>query len=546
MTVRRMAILSYAFSAACWRSGTVPVDAHHPGVDGGTGADAATTDLGSSGPDRSAAPANDGSTPRADADITGADRAPDTGASPDVARTADVTAAPADVADAAVMVEPDGPFRDAREPDARLPPGSTLWVQSAPTAQQIAVAPNGDIVLAGDFYFETDFGGGPLTKPVGSADLAVCRYGPDGGFKWAKAIGSAGWDAAHDVVIDAADTIFVAAASTGPVDFGGGVLPGGPRNSLYLASYSASGQHRFSRALLVNAYDLGGALELDGADLLLTGNFLGSITLEGGMLGGSTTGEAGFLARYAASGAPRSVKQLNVEGGVVTYDLVRARDGDLVVAGRFVGSPSFGGTGLVSAGMDDGFVARLGAAGEHRWSRRFGGSGQDRAWAVGIDRDGSVVIGGSFSGSVAFGNQTLTSVGGHDAVVAKLSGSGEWQWARGFGGVEVADDREHDRVAAVTTDSAGGIIVVGHFADSLGAEGVRSNGGEDVFVVNLSTAGNVVWARGYGSPYPGDQGWSVGWAADGRLLVSGFAPGANDFGTGRKTFLNGFLMKLTP
>jgi hypothetical protein len=66
-----------------------------------------------------------------------------------------------------------------------------------------------------------------------------------------------------------------------------------------------------------------------------------------------------------------------------------------------------------------------------------GGTSQTMATAV--DANGNVLVAGYFAGSVTFGPTTLTSAGGNDLFVAKWvpgngTGTGSWAWAQGAGG----------------------------------------------------------------------------------------------------------------
>ena len=71
------------------------------------------------------------------------------------------------------------------------------------------------------------------------------------------------------------------------------------------------------------------------------------------------------------------VKRFGGTGGDLGYRVAVAGNGDIVLAGSFQNSITFGGTQLNSAGSDDVFLARFTANGTHIWSKRFGGAGTD-------------------------------------------------------------------------------------------------------------------------------------------------------------------------
>ena len=110
--------------------------------------------------------------------------------------------------------------------------------------------------------------------------------------------------------------------------------------------------------------------------------------------------------------------------------------GAVYVTGAFSGKrdfdPGSGTCNLTSAGKTDAFVAKLSASGGFVWAKRIGGASYDKALSVALDNKGNVLLTGYFSSSVDFdpgsGTTKLSSVGDHDAFIAKLSGAGGFSW----------------------------------------------------------------------------------------------------------------------
>jgi hypothetical protein len=184
----------------------------------------------------------------------------------------------------------------------------------------------------------------------------------------------------------------------------------------------------------------------------------------------------------------------NDEGRSVVFDAA----GNVLITGSFEGSIDFGGGELKSAGGKDVFVAKLGPAGEHIFSKAFGDAADQvgSSVAVGAGMLGSAVITGSFAGSINFGAGPLVSAGGKDVFVAKLSSDGDVVWARGFGD---AGALQEGMAAAV--DSAGNALVVGAFDGTLdlgGGKSLVSAEGRDAFALKLGAlAGNTVWGTSF-------------------------------------------------
>ncbi len=64
------------------------------------------------------------------------------------------------------------------------------------------------------------------------------------------------------------------------------------------------------------------------------------------------------------------------------------------------------------------------ASGAYQWARTFVGTAPKQGLAVAVDGAGSVAVAGWFQGTVDFGQGALTSAGGLDGFVLKLSRNG--------------------------------------------------------------------------------------------------------------------------
>jgi hypothetical protein len=110
-------------------------------------------------------------------------------------------------------------------------------------------------------------------------------------------------------------------------------------------------------------------------------------------------------------------------------------DGSVVVVGHFTGTRTFGSTSLTSSGGTDIVVLSLNPGGSVQWAKSFGSAGNDHANSVVTRADASVVVVGSFTGSMDVGGTRLTSSPGNsDIVVFSLSASSDVTWATSYGG----------------------------------------------------------------------------------------------------------------
>lgn len=239
-------------------------------------------------------------------------------------------------------------------------------------------------------------------------------------------------------------------------------------------------------------------------------------------------------------------------------DLAVDATGAVYVTGTFRGSVDFDpGNGLgvlTSLGGADVFVARYSASNALEWAVQIGGSGEEASRALTLDASGSVLIAGWFEGTPDFdggtGTVALTSAGGRDGFVAKLSNAGALAWARRFGGPNA------DELIAVT--SSGNVVYAAGFFEGVadgtpnGTGPVAAPGlGQDLVVVSFDGNGAPLGAVALGGP-GADRASGVA-VAGGSVVVSGTFTADLDFdpGSGSTTLLpvgirDGFLAAFTP
>lgn len=180
--------------------------------------------------------------------------------------------------------------------------------------------------------------------------------------------------------------------------------------------------------------------------------------------------------------------------------------GNIYITGYFQESvdfnPGLSTYTMISTGGKDAYAQKLNADGEFQWARLFGGSNDDEGKSVGVDQFGNTYLTGNFQGTADFdptgGVMNLISNGVEDVFTVKVDDAGYMIWAKGTGGGFT------DWAYSISVDELGCAYVIGMFygtvdfnpgnADSL----IVSNGLRDGFVQKLDSAGNFVWAHGYG------------------------------------------------
>lgn len=190
-----------------------------------------------------------------------------------------------------------------------------------------------------------------------------------------------------------------------------------------------------------------------------------------------------------------------------------------------------GGTGGSGAGTGGTGTSGTGGAIGEAWTREFGSSDHDYAYAVAVDKDDNIFVGGDTRGVLAAPSQ-----GGYDGYIRKYDRLGGVVWTRQFG------SNEFDYGTWIATDSTGGVALAGHTAGAF--PGKTAAGGTDAFVCRYDSTGNLNWTDQVGSSTD-DQALGVTFDSAGNAVfgggTSGVLPGKTSAGD-----KDAFLRKLSP
>ncbi len=209
----------------------------------------------------------------------------------------------------------------------------------------------------------------------------------------------------------------------------------------------------------------------------------GSVLLCGsseGSLGGPSAGAAdAWIGRWSTSGSALWLRQL----GTLGQDAAGALTSD--ATSIFAGGSTLGALGGAYKGGLDAWLARYDMNGAQVWVRQLGTTGNEQVQAVVGDGNG-----GTFAAGYSSGNLGAPGQGSHDAWLARYDSAGTKLWLAQFGtpASEIA--------YAAAPDGAGGVIVAGYSAGSLGGP---SAGGEDFWLARFDALGAQVWVHQFGS-----------------------------------------------
>lgn len=310
-----------------------------------------------------------------------------------------------------------------------------------------------------------------------------------------------------------------------------------------------------------------GGMALDASGNCITvGGFGGMLDLDPGVgvvnrtSAGSTDG---FVVKLSPSGA----YVWGATVGNVSSDECKAvacdAMGNVYIAGMFIGAMDFDpgiGVANFSLGFSPNmFIWKLGPDGAYQWVRGVGGTFEEVPTCMDVSSQGSIFVGGVFSGPADFDpgtgvfNLSPIGIGARDAFCLKLDSTGAFAWARQIGHPAV------DHAASIAADDGDNVYLVGHISGTVDLDpgmpiaNYTSAGGRDAYVLALSASGTLQWAFGTGGTGH-DEARGVALNASCNPVVVGvflqtvdLDPGTNtaNYTAGSAALSDGYVQQLT-
>jgi hypothetical protein len=400
------------------------------------------------------------------------------------------------------------------------------WVVKAgaeSNGKGIAVDSSGNAYVTGYFQGTATFGSTSLTSS-GSGDIFIAKLSTSGSWQWAvKAGGSS-----SGIAVDSSGNAYITGFFQGTESFGSTSLStsGDYDSDIFIAKLSSSGSWQWAVKAGGSSGDGGNGIAVDSSgNAYVTGTFSGNHVDFGNDEVNSDGGTDIFVAKLSTSGSWQWVVEAGSSNNDAGLGIAVDSSGNAYVTGYFQGTAKFNGN-LVSSGGNDIFIAKLSSSGSWQWVVKAGGSSGEYGTAIAVDSSGNAYVTGFFQGTATFGSTSLTSSGGLDIFIAKLSSSGSWQWAVKAGG------SSGDSGNGIAVDSSGNAYVTGYFQGTatFGSTSQTSSGALDIFIAKLSSSGSWQWAVKAGDSN-NDNGKGIAVDSSGNAYVTGYFKGTATFGS---------------
>lgn len=316
---------------------------------------------------------------------------------------------------------------------------------------------------------------------------------------FSKSFGDEASQITRDLTVDASGNVLLVGDFEGGIDFGGEPMVSAGERDFFVTKLGPGGEHLWSRSYGGSATEQALAVTLVDEEVVVAGTFTDELVLEDTTL--SNSGPSGtesiFIARFKLDSGDFSTAQSHGNEGLELLGqrvrLTTDPDGALIAAGGYSGRLDFGCGPFDSLDTLDIFISRW--EGEScDWTQRLGDASWQTVESVGVDLGQNVIVAGEFAGNIDFGDTVLTSSGGIDIFVAKLSSDGTHQWSRRFG-----NNVGMQGAAAVAVHLLGNVAVAGLFEGTVdfGGGPLSSQSGHDIFVVKLDPSGIHLWSKSF-------------------------------------------------
>jgi Ca2+-binding RTX toxin-like protein len=203
------------------------------------------------------------------------------------------------------------------------------------------------------------------------------------------------------------------------------------------------------------------------------------------------SGDGSFLARFSNNGQREWITRPSV-GGFFQYGsspIDVGTDGSLFVGGIFSGPTMYG---IPNKGMDDAQLLKFDASGKQLSGKLYGGPRQDAAFDIKTTVDGSIVMSGYTT------IQDPTNAWAWDVYVGKYSASGDETWLKTLNlKNSFYTDSNHIYIAGTALGADNSIYIAGGTTENLVNQ--NNNGGFDGFLFKFDGSGNLLWSKLLGS-----------------------------------------------
>ncbi len=437
-------------------------------------------------------------------------------------------------------------YSNCAEPGCVSTVAKSFGGSNSENAMAVRTDASGNIYTTGQFTGTVDFDPGAgvstLTSIASGYDMYISKFDAYGNFIWAKQLatqpGSASsTNRADGLVIDNQGNLYVSGAFYQTVDFDPGAglstLTTGIYAEKFVLKLNTCGEFVWVRKHGISSAGTTADIAIDNANNIYLAGPLPNATITIGTFTITSAGNwDGYVAKMDVLGNFLWAKRIGSSGVDYFTDVKTNSTGSVILTGLFSNTvdfdPNAGVANLTSAGSYDAFVLTLDASGNYVWAKRTGNAGDDAARELVITGTNDIILMGDYTGTVDFdpnaGVQNLTSAGGKDISVLRLSSAGNYVWAGSMGSATDNYGR------AMSIDAANNVYVSGDYSsgtlDVDPTAGVFNLGGSSgSYISKINSSNAFVWGKKIDAAYISAM-WNN---SNNDLVIAGAFTGTTDF-----------------
>jgi hypothetical protein len=302
-------------------------------------------------------------------------------------------------------------------------------------AGSIAVDSDGNVYTGGWFNNVCSFDSTQCTSRGGN-DMFLSKYNNNGSLQWVFTAGGTGSDKTMGLTMDGLGNCLVSGFFNSTFYFGSNIFISQGSDQVFVAKFTPSGTIRWvTQAGFYNLECWPSGIGRDGENnIYIAGSFKGNATFGNTTLTATGTSNNIFVAKLDSSGNFRWAKTAPSRSDDYCNGIIADDSGYVSVTGSFFDTLYFPSSNIISAGSKDGFVLKYDSAGTLLWAHNIGGINSDKGIEIAVDNQRNTYVTGFINGTANFNDQSKTGYGGDDIFIAKYDHSGNIVWVQLAGG----------------------------------------------------------------------------------------------------------------
>lgn len=342
-------------------------------------------------------------------------------------------------------------------------------------AYKLAIGPDQNSVVVGQFFGTVQFGATTLTSTSGSKDIFILKLDPAGNVIWARQEGGNLAENVYDVTIDHNNEVIVTGQFSGTSSIAGQTFTSEvnpvsamPSFDFFIAKYTSAGTPIWAKQGAAEYEDRGLAIDVDATNnIYFAGQFSDTLVFDG-TTHNNAGSNVGFYTKLSPSGSVVFFNYLRA-GMVVPYDLEVNTDNEVIIVGDFLGNMNYV-TNTLSSGISNPydkqiFALKTTSSGAYLWNYTLGSTNEVSARSIAISPAEEIYITGYFKCQWSQMQETNTtlfnSVGFKDPYVLSLANNGTLLYNKQFG------SKGNDQGWGIAIKTNSNPIVCGGFTNDL-------------------------------------------------------------------------------